>query len=144
MPLAVRRPLALMITGSALLLGGCASGVPTEATVSTIDHTCEIVERVSREIEDPRGGGGTIEAAEQTTRKGECKSVGEWKEVRAKRNKLVEGTADVHVSYRAPDGSYQTGTLTYTGRDDEFYELKAGDTLPIKVDPENPKRIWKA
>jgi len=142
MPL--RPILAVSMIAFGASLAGCANGVQTEATVATIDHTCEIIEKVSREVEDPRGGGGTIQATEQSTRKGECKSVGEWKEVRAKRDKLVEGTADVHVTYRAPDGSFQTGTVTYTGRDDEFYELKAGDSLPIMVDAENPKHIWKA
>lgn len=142
MPLRPTLATALLTIGAAL--AGCASGVPTEATVATIDHTCEIIEKVSRQVKDPRGGGGTIEATEQSTRKGECKSVGEWKEVRSKRDKLVEGTADVHVTYRAPDGSFQTGTVTYTGRDDEFYELKAGDPLPIMVDAEDPTRIWKA
>ncbi|WP_205481277.1 hypothetical protein [Sphingomonas arenae] len=136
--------LAATLIALAATLAGCANGVPTEATVATIDHTCEIIEKVSREVKDPRGGGGTIEATEQSSRKGECKSVGEWKEVRSKRNKQVEGTADVHVTYRAPDGSFQTGTVTYTGRDDEFYELKAGDPLKIMVDAEDPKRIWKA
>lgn len=138
------KSLASILACSAMLAGCGASGVRTEATVATIDHTCEIIESVTREVKDPRGGGGTIQAAEMSSKKGECKSVGEWKEVRAKRSKNVDGTADVHVTYTAPDGSFQSGTVTFTGRDDEFYELKAGDRLDIKVDPQDPTRIWKA
>lgn len=144
MPSVRRSFMILPLLALGASLASCGNGVRTTATVSTIDHTCEIIESTTRQVDDPRGSGAKIEAKEMKSKTGECKSVAEWKEVRAKRNKLVEGTADVHVSYRAPDGSYQTGTLTYTGGDDEFYELKAGDTLPIKVDPENPKRIWKA
>ena len=142
MPLRPIPAASLIALGASL--AGCGNGVRTEATVATIDHNCEIIESVTREVKDPRGGGGPIEAQEMKSKKGECKSVGEWKEVRSKRNKLVDGTADVHVTYRAPDGSFQTGTVTYTGQEDEFYELKAGDPLPIMVDAENPRRIWKA
>lgn len=132
----------LLALGAAL--AGCGSGVRTAATVTTIDRTCEIIESVTRQVDDPRGGEVKLEAKEMTSKTGECRSVAEWEEVRSKRNKMVDGTAAIHVSYRAPDGSYQTGTVEFTGRDDEFYELKAGDQLDIMVDGENPERIWKA
>ncbi|MFL6734964.1 MAG: hypothetical protein ACJ8EY_09745 [Sphingomicrobium sp.] len=133
---------------TAPLLGAVAAcgspGLPAKATVVTIDHECVIIESTGRSVDDPRGG-GQINASEMRTTKGECKSVDEWAEVRKKRNKKVDGTAAVHVEYRAPqDGSFRTGTLNFTGRDDEFYELKAGDTIDIVVAKDNPDRIRKS
>ena len=46
----------------------------------------------------------------------------------------IDGTADVAFYYTAPqDGSFHTGSFHYGGRDDQFYLLKAGDPLPIRV-----------
>ena len=62
-----------------------------------------------------------------------------------KRTKQVQGTALVHVSYVAPqDGSVHSATLEFDGRDDEFYELKAGDEVDIRIAKNDPNRIRKA
>ena len=54
----------------------------------------------------------------------------------------VAGKAVVKVSYTAPqDGSYRTGELSFDGRDDQFYKLKAGDELQILVSNEDPTKI---
>ena len=124
---------------------GCgSSGLPAKATVMTIDHECTIIESERKPIDDPRGSGVKLDAQTNKILKGECKSVDEWQEVRKKRSKKVDGKAAVHVEYQAPqDGSYRTGTLNFTGRDDEFYELKAGDTIDILVAEDDPARIRK-
>ena len=126
-------------------LASCgSSGLPAKATVMTIDHECTIIESERKPIDDPRGSGVKLDAQTNKILKGECKSVDEWQEVRKKRSKKVDGTAAVHVEYQAPqDGSYRTGTLNFTGRDDEFYELKAGDTVDILVAEDDPDRIRK-
>lgn len=146
MPSPARLSLATSLIAGSLLLGGCGfEGAPATATVVTIDRECQIIESMRRQVDDPRGSGVKLDAAEMRTTKGECKSVAEWEEVREKRKKMVDGTAAVHVEYQAPqDGSYQTATLNFTGRDDEFYELNAGDTIPILVANGDPKRIRKA
>lgn len=62
----------------------------------------------------------------------------------AKRNKKIDGKAIVKVSYTAPqDGSYQTSQLEFTGRDEEFYKLKAGDQIDILVSNEDKTKIIK-
>ena len=146
MPSPARRPLVASLLAGSLLLAGCGfEGAPATATVVTIDRVCQIIESTRRQVDDPRGSGVKLDAAEMRSTKGECKSVGEWEEVRKKRKKMVDGTAAVHVEYQAPqDGSFQTATLEFTGRDDEFYELNAGDTIPILVATDDPKRIRKA
>lgn len=54
------------------------------------------------------------------------------------------GKAIVKVSYTAPqDGSYQTSQLEFTGRDEEFYKLKAGDQIDILVSNEDRTKIIK-
>jgi hypothetical protein len=128
------------------MLAGCGfDGAPAQATVMTIDRECQIIESTRREVEDPRGSGAKIDAREMRTTTGPCKSVDEWEEVRKKRTKTVDGKAAVHIEYQAPqDGSFQTATLNFTGRDDEFYELKAGDTVNILVATDDPKRVRKA
>jgi hypothetical protein len=142
-----RRSLRLLaLLPAAVMLASCGfDGEPVLATVVTIDRECQIVESTRRQVDDPRGSGAKIEAAEMRTMKGSCKSVPEWQEVRKKRNKRVDGTAAVHVEYRAPqDGSFRTATLNFTGRDDEFYELNAGDTVNILVAKDDPTQVRKA
>jgi hypothetical protein len=126
-------------------LAGCGSpGLPAKATVMTIDHECTIVTKYDPSMGASEANGIKVAPVELDQRKGECKSVDEWQEVRKKRSKDVDGTAAVHVEYQAPqDGSYRTGTLNFTGRDDEFYELKAGDTIDILVAEDDPARIRK-
>jgi hypothetical protein len=51
----------------------------------------------------------------------------------------------VKVSYIAPkDASYQTSELHFTARDDEFYDLKAGDEFNILVRDDELNKITKA
>lgn len=128
------------------LLPGCGvDGMPAKATVTTIDRTCTIIETTKEEVDDPRYAGHTIQTQKSNISKGECRSVDEWQEVRKKRTKDVDGTAVVHLDYQAPqDGSYHSASLTFTGRDEEFYKLNAGDTLDILVAKDDPARISKA
>jgi hypothetical protein len=105
-----------------------------KATVSYIDRTCDFVEKSQR---------GSTESVRDYTES--CYSTDEFDTVREKRNKVVSGRAVVHLSYTAPkDGSYQTAELPLTGRDDEFYELKAGDEIDILVSNRDPAKIRKA
>ena len=134
-----------MIGVATLLLCGCGGGVPTTATVSMIDRTCDIITTTTTKVDDPRGTGVQLDSQTKEAHKGDCKSVDEWEEVRTKKKQQVSGTATVHVDYQAPqDGSYHSATLEFTGRDDEFYDLKAGDRIEIRVAKDNPARIWKA
>jgi hypothetical protein len=128
-----------------LTLGGCgASGVPATATVTTIDRLCTIVETTTHDIDDPRANGRTVPASEQRTYKDDCKLVSEWDKVRTKRTKTVDGEAKVHVNYTRKDGKSGSATLTFDGRDDEFYDLKAGDSFDVLVDEQDPTRVRKA
>lgn len=105
------------------------------ASVVMIDRMCDMTETTT----EPDG---------TTTARGmrdSCNSVEEWETVKEKRNKVVSGTATVHVTYVAPqDGSSQTSQLSFTGRDDEFYELKAGDEFEVLVSNDDPSKIRKS
>lgn len=97
--------------------------VPVTATVEKVARECR--------FDDPRGGSA----------RGPCVRddfyATAYKD--GKRQIDIDGTADVSIYYSAPrDGSFHTGTLRFGGRDDQFYLLKAGDPLPIRVDTENP------
>ena len=110
---------------------------PAKASVFMIDRKCEIVETSTS------AGSGA-----KSTRiySDECKSAEEaWDKAQAKRDKGIAGTAVVKVTYNAPqDGSYQTGQLRFSSRDDEFYDLKAGDEIDILVSNDDPSKITKA
>ena len=112
-----------------------ANYTPAKATVYLIDRKCNIVET-------------TTEANGRTTARGltdDCKNVEEWETVREKRTKTVSGKAAVKVNYAAPqDGSSQTSELHFDGRDDEFYELKAGDEIDILVSNADPSKVIKS
>lgn len=74
----------------------------------------------------------------------DCNSTDEFKDISSadKRAKNVDGTAVVKVSYTAPqDGSSRTSELKFTGHDELFYKLKAGDELSILVSDEDPAKI---
>ena len=108
---------------------------PAKATVYLIDRKCNIVET-------------TTEENGRTTARGltdDCKNVDEWETVREKRTKTVSGKAAVKINYTAPqDGSSQTSELHFDGRDDEFYELKAGDEVDILVSNADPSKVIKS
>ena len=74
-----------------------------------------------------------------------CNSTDEWAKVRKERKKRIAGQATLHLSYVAPqDGSQQTGEIKLTGRDDAFYEIKAGDQIEILVSKTDPTKIRQA
>ena len=103
-----------------------------KATVFLIDREC----RFTREYE-----GGKKETVTQS-----CTATDEFKSIAkapgGKRKMDVDGKAVVKVTYTAPqDGSYQTSQLRFDGRDDEFYELKAGDEIDVLVSNDDPAMI---
>ena len=105
-----------------------------KASVFMIDRTCNFVETTYE------GGHRTATGVTDS-----CNSTDEWTSVRKKRNKVVSGKAVVHLTYVAPqDGSSNTGELTFDGRDDEFYDLKAGDEIGILVRNDDPTKISKS
>ena len=106
-----------------------------KASVVMIDRLCDVTETMT-------GPDGVTVA---TSGKDSCSSVEDWETVREKRTKVVSGTATVHVVYIAPqDGSQQTAELKFTGRDDEFYELNAGDEIAVLVANDEPSKVRKA
>lgn len=133
---------SLFLLAAPLLLSACGSSkVPVMATVTTIDRVCTIIEERMNEDEDTQKL--TRDRKIQTQRKGDCNEVEEWAEVKRSRSKDVDGTAEIHFVYKGPDGKQHSGSLNYTGRDDEFYEVKAGDSLPIRVAADDPTRVWR-
>jgi hypothetical protein len=128
---------AAAAAAAACALAGCSANArQARATVMYIDRDCDIVETTYDANYRPTGS---------HTYRDACNSVDEWDKVRAKRNKLVSGTAVVHVSYTAPQtGQPQTAELKFDGGDDDFYSLKAGDEIPILVSNSDPTKIAKA
>jgi hypothetical protein len=107
---------------------------PAKATVFLVDREC----RFNREYE-----GGKREMITQS-----CNATDEFKSIAkapdGKRKMDADGKAVVKVTYNAPqDGSYQTSQLRFDGRDDEFYKLKAGDQIDIRVSNDDPAKIIK-
>ena len=116
------------------IVGRTANYKPAKASVYMIDRTCNFVET------NYEGGHKVARGVTDS-----CNSTDEWASVRKKRNKVVSGKAVVHLTYVAPqDGSSNTGALTFDGRDDEFYEIKAGDEINILVRNDDPTKIIKA
>jgi hypothetical protein len=119
---------------------GCADRnlnyTPAKGSVYLIDRTCDIIETET----SPDGHKST------RTFQGDCKSADQaWDSAKAKHDKKIAGTVVVKVNYTAPkDGSYQTSELHFTARDDEFYDLKAGDEINILVRNDDPTKITKA
>ena len=109
---------------------------PAKASVFLIDRKCDIIETET----SPDGHKSS------RTYNGECKSVDDaWDKAKSKHDKKISGRATVKVTYTAPkDGSSQTSELHFTARDDEFYDLKAGDEINILVRNDDPTKITKA
>ena len=109
---------------------------PAKASVFLIDRTCDIIETET----SPDGHKSS------RTYNGECKSADDaWDKAKSKHDNKISGRATVKVTYVAPkDGSSQTAELHFTARDDEFYELKAGDEINILVRNDDPTKITKA
>lgn len=107
-----------------------------KATVSYIDRNCQIIQTTYDADYKPKSSRTITDA---------CSSVDEWEKVRTKRTKLVEGKAVVYLDYMIPEtGQPGTAELKYTGRDDEFYELKAGDEVELLVRKNDPTKVKKA
>lgn len=105
---------------------------PAKASVYLIDRKCEIIETRTN-LDDKKTS---------RTYNGDCKSVDEWDSARAKRDKTIVGKAVVHVSYTAPqDGSSHTAELRYDSKDDEFFDLKAGDEVDVLVRNDDPNQV---
>lgn len=128
---------AAVVLVAAVSIGGTADNwQPVKATISTIDRKCQIIE--TKYDQDYR-------AKESSTHTGDCNSVGEWEKVRAKHDRTIAGNAVVHLQYTAPqNGQDEMGDLRFTPRDDEFFELKAGDEIKILVSKSDPAKIRKA
>ena len=133
------------MVGVVLFIVGAAGGstinratnyTPAKASVFLIDRKCDIIETVT----SPDGHKSS------STYNGECKSVDDaWDKAQSKHDKKISGRATVKVTYVAPkDGSSQTAELHFTARDDEFYDLKAGDEINILVRNDDPTKITKA
>jgi len=110
---------------------------PAKGTIAYIDRTCEFTETERS---------GASKSTHEVTDK--CDSTGEWQkvrdEVRNRHGKKVMGDATMHVSYISPqDGVSREGELKFTGRDDEFYQLQAGDMIDILVSKSDPSKIKK-
>lgn len=109
---------------------------PAKAAVFLIDRKCDIVETTKT------ASGQTLSARKYND---DCKSIDDWEVAKAKHDKTISAKATVKVSYTAPqDGSYQTAELSFTSRDDEFYDLKAGDEINILVSNSDPTKISKS
>ena len=129
---------AVVIFGAAVTISGAGGSnwQEAKATISTIDRKCEIIETKYDE---------NYSKKESSTHSGDCNSVGEWEKVKAKHDPTIVGNAVVHLSYTAPqNGQYETGELTFTPRENPFFELKAGDEINILVYKTDPTRIHKA
>lgn len=127
---------AVLMTAAAALCGCQPNAKKVKATISYIDRNCDIIET--------KYDGNDKETSHDTYRDS-CSSADDWDKVREKRNKVVSGKAVVHVEYIAPQsGQELSGELSFDGRDDEFYTLKAGDEVDILVSNSDPTRIAKA
>jgi hypothetical protein len=108
---------------------------PAKATVYEIDRKCDIIETTT-----------SFDGKKSSrTYNGECKSIDAWQTAAAKRDHSISGNATIKVSYTAPqDGSSQTSELHFTSRDDEFYDLHAGDAVDVLVDNSDRSKIIKS
>lgn len=105
-----------------------------KASVFRIDRSCNFTRTVTE-----TDGKQVASGIEQ-----DCSATDEFRKIAGQDKRAIDvaGKAVAKVSYTAPqDGSYRTGELSFDGRDDQFYKLKAGDELPILVSNEDPAKI---
>ena len=121
----------LVVTATAL--GGCDSNtIPVKATVLSIDRTCTFIAHndAKTETEEP------------------CSATPEFREFADKgkpRGSRLIGNEVMHLSWTAPaDGSMHYGDLKFTGRDDEFYTVNAGDLIAIRIKKDDPSMFRRA
>jgi Neuraminidase (sialidase) len=125
---------AVMISGIASV-NKSAKWAETKATIESIDRSCDFVETTYEDKRATSSHGYTDS----------CSSTDEFDKIKKKRNKMVSGRATVHVNYTAPNnGSYQTGKFTMNGGDDDFYTLKAGDSVEILVSKSDATKIRRS
>ena len=106
-----------------------------KATVYEIDRKCDIVETTT-------SFNGTKSVRNYN---GECKSIDAWNAAAAKRDHSISGKATIKISYTAPqDGSQQTSEFQVTSRDDEFYDLHAGDEVQVLVSNADRSKIIRS
>jgi len=121
---------------AAVSIGGSAdTWRPVKATITTIDRKCQIIETKYDE---------NYRAKESSTHTDDCNSVDEWEKVKAKHDRTIVGSAVVHLDYTPQNGQEQMGELSFTPRDDEFFDLKAGDEVKILISKTDPAKIRKA
>jgi len=106
---------------------------PAKAAIFMIDRKCDIVETTKT------ASGRTVSARKYND---DCSSIDAWETAKAKQDKTISAKATVKVSYTAPqDHSSQTSELQFDSKDDEFYDLKAGDEIDILVSNSDPTKI---
>jgi hypothetical protein len=126
---------AVAMVGAWTAFDRAANYKAATATVSYIDRNCDIVETTYD---------ADFKNKESHTYRDSCYSIDEWDKGRAKLNKVVSGKAVVHIDYTAPTtGQPLSGELKFDGHDNEFYALKAGDTVRILVSNSDPAKIRK-
>lgn len=133
----MRSVFLLYIAPLALSVSACGNGVAATAMVTTIDRKCTIIEQAYTE-----SATGNRTVGEKRSYEGECHEVDDWDKVKKKRGMNLKGRAEIHLTYVGPDGKSHDGTIKVDGRDSEFYDLKAGDSVQIMMDPDQPKRIY--
>ncbi|WP_260482297.1 hypothetical protein [Sphingomicrobium flavum] len=76
-----------------------------------------------------------------------CSNSSDWSEIVAKphsERRKVEGEATITVSYLSPaDNQQHSATLSFNGRDREFYEINYGGMMKILAHTSEPEKIRK-
>ena len=107
---------------------------PAKATVYEIERKCDIVETTT-----------SFDGKSTRMYNGECKSIDAWNAAAAKRDHSISGKATIKVSYTAPqDGSQQTSEFQVTSRENEFYDLHAGDEVKVLVSNADRSKIIRS
>lgn len=144
------------LLAAAVSLAGCGESpwVPVDANIYLIDRSCEFVVTESRDpfAEGASTTGVPIGTPQVDARKydvrattDDCHATDEFAKIQLNpkgRVKDIKGKATVRVTFKSPiDQSVQTGSFDITGKDDEFYMLKANETIKIRVDKRDHSKI---
>lgn len=137
------RTAGVMVVGSIMAVGVIAGGGGSSSYIEAEGEVMRIERKCSFTVTETREDGRKIARGETDS----CNSTDEFAKYKAnpdKRPMDIAGTATVKVSYPSPlDQSTQTGTLEFSGRDREFYALKAHDTIKIRVAKDGSGKIKK-
>ena len=110
---------------------------PAKASVSYIDRTCDFLETTEKAgVKTARALSDSATLRANGTRSAKRSATSAERRSPAQRQCNLTSTAP-------QDGSYRTAELKFTGRDDEFYELQAGDEVRIMVNNSDPSKIVK-